>query len=185
MTESIGGVIEAPRHLDCDVLVVGSGAGGATTAAILAEAGLDVVVVEEGPWVEQGSIAPFSLEQMDRQYRSGGVTVALGRPSIAYTEGRCAGGGTEVNSGLYRRPSEETVARWRAGWQITDFDTEEFMAHCDEVETRCPSQLLPGPASAPSELLRKASGQSAGPTTRSRGGWSIPTPTRPTVAVSR
>jgi choline dehydrogenase-like flavoprotein len=154
VTESIGGVIEAPRHLDCDVLVVGSGAGGAPTAAILAEAGFDVVVAEEGPWVDQGSVTPFSLEQMDRQYRSGGVTVALGRPSIAYTEGRCAGGGTEVNSGLYRRPSEETVARWRAGWQIADFDTAEFMAYCDEVECALSVQLLPGPASAPSELLR-------------------------------
>ena len=41
---------------------------------------------------------------MRRQYRNGGLTVALGRPSIAYTEGRCAGGGSEVNSGLYHRP---------------------------------------------------------------------------------
>ena len=56
---------------------------------------------------------PFSLEQMDRQYRAGGVTVALGLPSIAYTEGRCAGGGTEINSGLYRRPPEEVLERWR------------------------------------------------------------------------
>ena len=41
---------------------------------------------------------------MRRQYRNGGLTVALGRPPIAYTEGRCAGGGSEVNSGLYHRP---------------------------------------------------------------------------------
>ena len=108
---------------ECDVLIIGSGAGGATTAAILAEAGLDVIVVEEGPWVEQGSVVPFSLEQMDRQYRSGGVTVALGLPSIAYTEGRCAGGGTEVNSGLYRRPPAETLDRWRRDYSIDDFAT--------------------------------------------------------------
>ena len=114
-------LLESSAHHDCEVLVIGSGAGGATTAALLAEAGIDVLVVEEGAWVEQGSVAPFSLEQMDRQYRSGGVTVALGRPSIAYTEGRCAGGGTEINSGLYRRPSEETLERWRSGWPATRF----------------------------------------------------------------
>ena len=34
-------------------------------------------------------------------------------PSIAYTEGCCAGGGTEINSGLYRRPPEEVLDRWR------------------------------------------------------------------------
>ncbi len=39
--------VRAPHH-DCQVLVIGSGAGGATTAALLAEAGLDVLVVEEG-----------------------------------------------------------------------------------------------------------------------------------------
>ena len=66
-----------------------------------------------GRLVRQGEVVPFSLEQMDRQYRAGGVTAALGLPSIAYTEGCCAGGGTEVNSGLYRRPPEEVLERWR------------------------------------------------------------------------
>jgi choline dehydrogenase-like flavoprotein len=142
------------RHHDCDVLVVGSGAGGATSAALLAEAGLDVLVVEEGPWVEQGSVAPFSLEQMDRQYRAGGVTVALGRPSIAYTEGRCAGGGTEVNSGLYRRPSEETLDRWRTSHSIVDFTTEDFEATCDEVEVALSVSTVPGRHTPASERLR-------------------------------
>ena len=67
--------------LDTEVLVIGSGAGGATTAAKLAAAGRVVTVVEEGPWVEQDAVRPFSLEQMDRQYRAGGITVALGLPS--------------------------------------------------------------------------------------------------------
>ena len=142
-------------HHDCEVLVVGSGAGGAPTAAVLAEAGLDVLVVEEGGWVEQGSVVPFSLEQMDRQYRSGGVTVALGRPSIAYTEGRCAGGGTEVNSGLYRRPGEATLARWRSGWSIRDFTDDEFFANCDEIEQALSVQTVPGAHTPASERLRR------------------------------
>ncbi|MEZ5215495.1 MAG: GMC family oxidoreductase N-terminal domain-containing protein [Ilumatobacteraceae bacterium] len=108
--------------LDCELLVIGSGAGGAPTAALAAEAGVDVLVVEEGSWVEQGSLVPFSLAQMDAQYRSGGVTVALGLPSIAYTEGTVRGGGTEVNSGLYRRPPTEVLDRWRHDWNIHDFD---------------------------------------------------------------
>ncbi len=150
----MSGRVEAGRHHDCEVLIVGSGAGGATTASVLAEAGIDVLVVEEGPWVEQGSVVPFSLEQMDRQYRSGGVTVALGRPSIAYTEGRCAGGGTEINSGLYRRPSEETLDRWRSGWAITDFTDDEFFATCDEVEAALSVQTVPGRHTPASERLR-------------------------------
>ncbi len=134
--------------------MIGSGAGGATTAAILAEAGIDVLVVEEGPWVEQGSVVPFSLDQMDQQYRSGGVTVALGRPSIAYTEGRCAGGGTEVNSGLYRRPPEETLDRWRRSHSIDAFDAADFYAVCDEVETAINVTTVPGAHTPASERLR-------------------------------
>ncbi len=145
----------ASVSMDADVLVIGSGAGGATTAAVLAEAGLDVLIVEEGAWVEQGSVTPFSLDQMDRQYRSGGVTVALGLPSIAYTEGRCAGGGTEVNSGLYWRPPGELLERWQHDFRIDDFDPDEVLSICDEVETEINVRAVPGPFTAPSEMLRR------------------------------
>jgi choline dehydrogenase-like flavoprotein len=150
----VSGLIEPAPHHDCQVLVIGSGAGGATTAALLAEAGADVLVVEEGAWVEQGSLVPFSLDQMDRQYRAGGVTVALGRPSIAYTEGCCAGGGTEINSGLYRRPSEETLDRWRRLTSIVDLDTADFYATCDEIEVALSVQTVPGRHIPASERLR-------------------------------
>ena len=111
------------------MLVIGSGAGGAPTAALLAEAGFDVLVVEEGPYVEQGEVVPFSLDQMDRQYRAGGVTVALGFPTIAYTEGCCAGGGTEINSGLYRRPPEDVLDRWRSDHDVADLESDELDQH--------------------------------------------------------
>ena len=145
----------ATTHHECDVLVVGSGAGGATTASVLAEAGHDVLIVEEGPWVEQGSVVPFSLEQMGRQYRSGGVTVALGVPSIAYTEGRCAGGGTEVNSGLYRRPPEETLDAWRTRYRIEDFATDDLLSICEEVEAALSVQKVPGEHTPASDILRR------------------------------
>lgn len=141
--------------MDADVLIVGSGAGGATTAAVLAEAGLDVLIVEEGEWVEQGAVVPFSLEQMDRQYRAGGVTVALGLPSIAYTEGRCAGGGTEINSGLYWRPPGEVLQRWRDEFRISDFDPDEVLAIAVEVERDISVSTMPGPYTAPSDVLRR------------------------------
>ncbi len=145
--------IPAGARLEADVLVIGSGAGGAPTAALLAEAGFDVLVVEEGEWVEQGSVVPFSLEQMDRQYRSGGVTVALGLPSIAYTEGRCAGGGTEVNSGLYRRPPGEVVDRWRSQYRIVDLDPDALADLASEVEKELSVQTVPGAATPASRLL--------------------------------
>ena len=142
-------------HHVAEVLVIGSGAGGATTAAVLAEAGFDVLVLEEGADVRQGEVVPFSLEQMDRQYRAGGVTAAIGFPSIAYTEGCCVGGGTEINSGLYRRPPEDVLARWRTTYDIADFGTDELYAICDDVEQELSVQTVPGAQTAPSEAMRR------------------------------
>lgn len=158
MTASAHAPIHAPATeatYDAEILIIGSGAGGATTAALLAEAGFDVLVVEEGDWVDQGSVVPFSLEQMDRQYRSGGVTVALGLPSIAYTEGRCAGGGTEVNSGLYRRPPAELLERWRSQYHIRDLDPDEIYTIADEIERAINVTHVPGSVSAPSAVLQR------------------------------
>lgn len=142
-------------RLDADVLVIGSGAGGATTAALLAEAGYDVLILEEGPWVDQDTVKAFSLAQMDQQYRAGGVTVALGLPSIAYTEGRCAGGGTEVNSGLYFRPPVEVVERWIDEHRIIDLDPDELSAIAAEVEVALTVGNVPGNATPASEILRR------------------------------
>ena len=55
--------------LDTEILVIGSGAGGSTTAARLADAGRQVTVVEEGPWADAGAHEPFSLEEMVAKYR--------------------------------------------------------------------------------------------------------------------
>lgn len=137
--------------LDADVLVIGSGAGGAPTAALVAEAGHDVLVLEEGPLVRQGEVVPFSLDQMGRQYRAGGVTPALGLPSITYTEGCCAGGGTEVNSGLYRRPPEDVLVRWG----LSGDAVAEIYTICDEVEKELAVQTVPGAQLPASDALRR------------------------------
>jgi choline dehydrogenase-like flavoprotein len=151
----MSGLVASAPALRAQVLVVGSGAGGATTAALLAEAGCDVLIVEEGPWVDQDSVTPFSLEQMDQQYRSGGVTVALGLPSIAYTEGRCAGGGTEVNSGLYFRPPDDVIERWRTDYRIDDLAHDDLAAIADEVEVALSVATVPGSPTPASEMLRR------------------------------
>ncbi len=40
--------IERSQDLECDVCIIGSGAGGATLAAGLVEQGIDVIMLEAG-----------------------------------------------------------------------------------------------------------------------------------------
>ncbi|MCK2237539.1 MULTISPECIES: GMC family oxidoreductase [unclassified Crossiella] len=138
-----------------DALVIGTGPGGAVTARALAEAGLRVLAVEEGDWTEPGSVEPFSLEQMRRQYRGGGLTAALGRPSVAYTEGRGVGGGSEVNSGLYHRPSAELLDGWSRDWRIDGLGVPELSAHSDLIEKELSVSTLPWAMPASSQVLAR------------------------------
>jgi choline dehydrogenase-like flavoprotein len=145
--------------LETDHLIVGSGAGGALTAARLAEAGRRVLVLEEGAWIEQGEVEPFSLEQMGRQYRSAGLTAALGRPPIAYVEGCCAGGGTEINAGLYHRPPPDLLESWGHRYAIPALRPDDLAPHSDEVERALDVGCLPGPAPRASTVLADGAAQ--------------------------
>ena len=117
-----------------DVLVIGSGAGGAVTAALLAEAGRDVLMVEEGPWSIPGDVAPFSMAEMTTKYRNHGLTAALGNPGISYAEGRCVGGSTEINSGLYRRLPDYLAHEWAKRYRIGEFTDDVLDRAAAEVE---------------------------------------------------
>lgn len=150
------GVVADPgARLRCDVAVIGSGPGGAITAALLAEAGRDVLLMEEGPFLPLESCPAFSRLEMEQKYRNGGLTVALGRAKIAYVEGCCVGGGSEINSGLYHRTPSEALAAWRRDFRVeaaTERDLEPHFAAC---ERDLSVSLLPGPAPAASLKLHE------------------------------
>ena len=100
---------------DCDVAIVGSGAGGAAAAAILAEAGLDVMVLESGPYVDKTTYPTDTLEGLPLLYRDGGMTIAMGKPAIPIPVGRTVGGTTVINSGTCFRAPAEVIEEWREG----------------------------------------------------------------------
>jgi len=120
-------------NVSTDTLIVGSGPGGAMTAALLAEAGVDVVLVEEGEKHPIDARQDHSLAQMDQKWRSGGLTVALGSPKVSYVEGRCLGGASESNAGLYHPPIDAVLDDWATRFGISDFSAEELSPHLDAV----------------------------------------------------
>jgi choline dehydrogenase-like flavoprotein len=105
--------------VDADVVIVGSGAGGATLAAELAEGGLDVVVVEEGRYWTTRDFTADASAMIRQLYRDGGATLAIGDPPILYQEGRAVGGSTVVNGGMSWRTPEKILDRW---WREAGLD---------------------------------------------------------------
>ncbi len=120
--------------LETQVLVIGSGAGGAITAATLAKLGHEVLLLEEGPDVDTAEIASNSTDAMQRLYRNGGLTPIMGNQSIAFVEGRCVGGSTEINSGFWHRLPEHCYFRWTSDALLDEFTPETLEAYFDRIE---------------------------------------------------
>src|SRR5258706_8153545 len=104
--------VTADMAVECSVVVVGSGAGGATMAAELADAGVDVVIVEEGGYPPPESFTAATGRALRTLYRDAGGGLALGRPPVLFSEGRCVGGSTVVNGGMSWRTPTRVVERW-------------------------------------------------------------------------
>ena len=130
-----GGEVTGDLSVDCDVVVVGSGAGGATMAVELAEAGLDVVIVEEGGYHPTESFTADTLRALRTLYRDAGG-MAIGRPSVAFAEGRCVGGSTVVNGGMSWRTPAGVLERWSAREGVLEISEQEMEPFFARAESR-------------------------------------------------
>jgi long-chain-alcohol oxidase len=112
--------ISRDETLDCDVCVVGSGAGGGVAAAVLAQAGLDVVVLEAGGHYEEADFDGAELDGFRRLYHGRGTT-ATDDHGIGILAGACVGGGTVVNYTTSFRTPDELREEWGGVFATDDF----------------------------------------------------------------
>ncbi|CAN5573741.1 GMC family oxidoreductase [soil metagenome] len=112
-------------------------------------------MVEEGPWVDPGALEPFSLDEMVAKYRHQGGAAALGAPPVAYAEGRCVGGSTEINSGLWHRLPDALADDWRERHQIEEFTPEALGRYADRIEEELTVSKLPGAPPESSAVLAR------------------------------
>jgi choline dehydrogenase-like flavoprotein len=116
-----------------DVVIVGSGAGGAPVARTLARAGWSVAVVDEGDAFTREDFVGPEVDRMDRLYRDGGATVTMGRPPIVMPMGKAVGGSTVVNSGTCLRTPDDVVATWARRFGVA-LEPDHLVPYYEEVE---------------------------------------------------
>ncbi len=102
---------DLPIRIKTDLCVIGSGAGGAAAAAVAAELGLDVVVLETGPFVPPSVMNQREEDMMPALLRANGSqTTTDGRCTII--QGRALGGSTVHNTNLCKRIPDAILDEW-------------------------------------------------------------------------
>ncbi|MBB4200767.1 oxidoreductase [Rhodoblastus sphagnicola] len=145
----------SPLVLDADAVIIGSGAGGSSVADVLTAAGLSVVMLEEGGYLPGSRASALATEAFPAAWRCGGLTAALGRPPIAYAEGRGVGGGTEINSAIVQRTADELIDEWRARYRIEEFSPEALAPYFERAESTVNASYTPGALGRPTDILRE------------------------------
>ncbi|HUH05409.1 MAG TPA: GMC family oxidoreductase [Kofleriaceae bacterium] len=128
--------LDGDTSISCDVVIVGSGAGGATMAAELAEGGLDVVVLEEGRYYSTRDFTADASAAVRALYRDGGATMALGSPPVLYQEGTAVGGSTVINGGMSWRTPEKILERWYREDGLDHIRAADMELYFERVERR-------------------------------------------------
>jgi len=146
--------LERDLLLETDVAIVGTGAGGGVTADVLSRAGLDVVLVEEGPLKSSSDFHMLEAEAYPHLYQESAARKTLDK-SITILQGRCVGGSTTVNWTSSFRTPEPTLRYWRERFGLEDLTPATLAPWFDQME----QQLSIGPWNVPpnenNDLLRR------------------------------
>jgi choline dehydrogenase-like flavoprotein len=124
-----------PAEAQFDVVIVGTGAGGGTTAEILAHAGLRVLLVEEGPLRSSGEFRMREAEAYPQLYQESAGRLTKDH-AIGILQGRCVGGSTTVNWTSSFRTPPATLAFWRDRFGLDGFDDAAMAPWFERMERR-------------------------------------------------
>ena len=136
---------------DTDVLIVGSGFGGAVAALRFAEAGQRVTVIERGDWIrrEEASIGPKMLWKPERGW-FGMHDVQVRGKRVTPWVGAGVGGGSHVYAGTLKRvedfdafPESVRQADMNVYYERAEAMMEAELHPLDAEDAACrPSHLL-------------------------------------------
>jgi choline dehydrogenase-like flavoprotein len=140
--------------IECDVVIVGSGAGGGVTAEALTQAGLKVLMIEEGPFKsstdfrmrERDAYPQLYQESAGRQTKDKGITIL---------QGRAVGGSTTVNWTSSFRTPPATLQHWEKFWGLADYTEAKMLPWFEKMEARLSITPWPVAPNENNDILRR------------------------------
>ena len=114
-----------------DVIIIGSGAGGAPAALELSRNGLSVTIIEKGEILESGTAARI----LEKYYVGQALTLSYNGGMLLVLAGNTVGGTTSINSGTCLRPRKECLELWdrQLGTHFADGELDTYL---DKVESQ-------------------------------------------------
>jgi choline dehydrogenase-like flavoprotein len=130
--------------VEADFAVVGSGAGGAAAAVILARGGRRVAIVEAGPWRAPEDYPSTTYGAMRDLFADWGSLVTQSRAFWPVVQASCVGGTTVINSAIVVRTPADCFDRWTREYGIDGAALgERVWAHQDRLERELCAEVVP------------------------------------------
>ncbi|HUP92619.1 MAG TPA: GMC family oxidoreductase [Solimonas sp.] len=145
----------APRTLEADVVIVGTGAGGGTAAEILSAKGLKVLMLEEGPLKTAAHFRDMDESRAFGELYQEGAGRATSDGAVSILQGRSVGGTTTVNwTSSFRTPAP-TLAHWAAHHNVADSSAAAMAPWFQQMEERLGVAPWAGAPNQNNDVLRR------------------------------
>jgi choline dehydrogenase-like flavoprotein len=142
------------RAIDADVAIIGTGAGGGVTAEILAHAGLNVVLIEEGALKSSKDFKMREAQAYPALYQESGARKTKDK-SINILQGRTVGGTTTVNWTSSFRTPNGTLDYWQKNFGLKDYNSASLAPWFLMMEQRLNVSVWQAPPNENNDLLRR------------------------------
>ena len=130
-----------------DVVIIGSGAGGAVAARELARAGRSVIVLEEGghhPPEEYAKLSPSRALRTLAREAGLGLAVGLGdTPIMSVLAGKCVGGSSVLTGGVCFRIPDDVLHDWSTRLGLDGMNPDALAPYFAEIEAAMSVETVP------------------------------------------
>lgn len=124
------------QTLEADVVIVGSGAGGGTSAELLSAAGFKVLILEEGPLKTAASFKDMDDTRAYGELYQEGAGRASADGAVAILQGRTVGGTTTVNWTSSFRTPPPTLQYWADTFALKNAGEQDMAPWYAQMEER-------------------------------------------------